>query len=628
MAAYTVLYRKFRPTEFSEVKGQDAIVKTLKNQIKTGRIGHAYLLCGTRGTGKTTLAKIFAKAANCEHPVDGNPCGECASCRAIAAGTSMDVVEIDGASNNGVDNIRQLREDVKYPPANSKYRVYIIDEAHMITQQAFNALLKTLEEPPSYIIFILATTDPNRLPVTILSRCQRYNLKRIPADIVADRLSEILTAEGIDAENKALRYLAKTADGSFRDALSLLEECISYYAGEKLTYERVLDVLGAVDTVVYRELLCNIVAKDTAKCMELVEEMVMSGRELGQFVTEFIWYLRNLLLLKTSKHGGDLIDVSEERQEGMREEADIVEVPELMRFIRIFSDLENEMKFAASKRVLLEIAMIRLMKPEMERDLSAAYGRIANLERRLKAVENGSPAGNPGSGTMNPPEGAYGTAGYSGTDGAVGFSGYDGAADSAGFPGTGSAAGFSGYSGGNGAVGFTGYPGTDGASGFGEYPDAGQNASPGAAAGRSEGAASGSAAGTDGAAAGGTGKTRSLDPATRENLERLREIFQDRIVSKTDGMMKVKLCGCTPVPSGEDHLVLTFPKNPLQDSNMGYEYMARPEKIQVLENIIAEETGKKVYVEVKLVEQGRETEDAFDASLKNINWDIIEDVEE
>lgn len=597
MAAYTVLYRKFRPREFSEVKGQDAIVTTLKNQIKTGRIGHAYLLCGTRGTGKTTLAKIFAKAVNCEHPVDGNPCGECASCRAIAAGTSMDVLEIDGASNNGVDNIRQLREDViKYPPANSKYRVYIIDEAHMITPQAFNALLKTLEEPPSYVIFIMATTDPNRLPVTILSRCQRYNLRRIPADVVSDRMDEILKAEGIGAEKKALRYIAKTADGSFRDALSLLEECISYYAGEELTYERVLDVLGAVDTSVYRELLCNIIAKDTEKCMELIENMVMSGRELGLFVSEFIWYLRNLLLLKTSRHGGDLIDASEERLAGMQEEADILEIPELMRFIRIFSDLENEMKFSGSGRVLLEIAVIRLMRPQMDQDLSAAYSRIANLERRVKAVENGSRPGYPNGGGA-----AVGAAGYpNGGGAAVGAAGYP--------DGGGGFYGAAGYPGENGSAG---YADGNGGSAGGEYPPEG---------GRSAGTAR-----SDGT---GAGKKQTLDPATRENLERLRETFQDRIVSKTDCYMKVMLGGCTPIPSGEDHLVLTFTKTPGLKENMGYEYMSQPDKIRELEELIAAEIGKIVHIDVKLTEQGQAAEDTFDAGLKNINWDMIEDVDE
>ena len=244
--SYTALYRKFRPDEFEDVKGQDAIVRTLKNQINADRIGHAYLFCGTRGTGKTTVAKIFAKAVNCEHPVDGSPCGECAMCKSIAAGTSM--IEIDAASNNGVDNIREIREEVTYRPTEGKYKVYIIDEVHMLSIGAFNALLKTLEEPPEYVIFILATTEAHKIPITILSRCQRYDFKRISIETIAARLRELIDKEGWDVEDKAVRYIAKMADGSMRDSLSLLDQCAAFYMNETLTYDHVLEVLGAVDT--------------------------------------------------------------------------------------------------------------------------------------------------------------------------------------------------------------------------------------------------------------------------------------------------------------------------------------------------------------------------------------------
>ena len=220
--AYQALYRKFRPTGFKDVKGQEHIVTTLQNQIKADRIGHAYLFCGTRGTGKTSVAKIFAKAVNCENPVDGSPCGECASCRAIASGSSMNVIEIDAASNNGVDNIREIREEVQYSPTEGKYKVYIIYEVHMLSIGAFNALLKTLEEPPSYVIFILATTEAHKIPITILSRCQRYDFHRISIDTIADRLKELMQEENTVVEPRALRYIAKAADGSMRDALSLL----------------------------------------------------------------------------------------------------------------------------------------------------------------------------------------------------------------------------------------------------------------------------------------------------------------------------------------------------------------------------------------------------------------------
>lgn len=230
--SYTALYRKFRPQEFEDVKGQEHIVTTLKNQIKADRIGHAYLFCGTRGTGKTTVAKIFAKAVNCEHPVDGSPCGQCPACQGIAAGTSMNVIEIDAASNNGVDNIRQIREEVSYRPTEGKYKVYIIDEVHMLSAGAFNALLKTLEEPPAYVIFILATTEAHKIPITILSRCQRYDFHRISIDTITDRLAELMRTEQVDVEERALRYVAKAGDGSMRDALSLLDQCIAFHLGE------------------------------------------------------------------------------------------------------------------------------------------------------------------------------------------------------------------------------------------------------------------------------------------------------------------------------------------------------------------------------------------------------------
>ena len=292
--SYQALYRKWRPDNFEDVKGQDHIVTTLKNQINADRRGHAYLFCGTRGTGKTSVAKIFAKAVNCEHPVNGSPCGECPTCKAIAAGTSMNVIEIDAASNNGVDNIREIRDEVQYSPTEGKYKVYIIDEVHMLSTGAFNALLKTLEEPPSYVIFILATTEVAKIPVTIMSRCQRYDFHRISIETIADRLSELMKAENIVVEDKAIRYVAKAADGSMRDALSLLDQCIAFHLGEELKYDDVLDVLGAVDIAIFSNMYKTIRENDVARCMNLMEDIIMQGRDLSQFVTDFIWYLRNL----------------------------------------------------------------------------------------------------------------------------------------------------------------------------------------------------------------------------------------------------------------------------------------------------------------------------------------------
>ncbi len=382
--SYTALYRKFRPTTFEEVRGQDHIVTTLKNQIQAGRIGHAYLFCGTRGTGKTTIAKILARAVNCENPKDGSPCNECAACQAILDGVSTNVIEIDAASNNGVDNIREIREEVSYRPTQGRYKVYIIDEVHMLSTGAFNALLKTLEEPPEYVIFILATTEVNKIPVTILSRCQRYDFRRITIDTIAGRLQELMEREGVEAEEKAVRYVARAADGSMRDALSLLDQCIAFYLGQKLTYDKVLDVLGTVDTEVFSRLLRRALDRDAAGCIRILEEMVVRGREMGQFVNDFTWYLRNLLLVKSSDELEDVLDVSTENLRQLKEESTMVELPALMRYIRIFSDLSGQIRYSSQKRILVEIALIRLCRPQMENDSSSLLERIRTLEEKME----------------------------------------------------------------------------------------------------------------------------------------------------------------------------------------------------------------------------------------------------
>ena len=382
--SYTALYRKFRPDTFDEVKGQDHIVTTLKNQIKADRLGHAYLFCGTRGTGKTSIAKLFAKAVNCENPIDGSPCAECKTCKAIASGASMNVIEIDAASNNGVDNIREIRDEVQYSPAEGKYKVYIIDEVHMLSIGAFNALLKTLEEPPSYVIFILATTEAQKIPITILSRCQRYDFKRITVDTIAARLTELADREGLQVEEAAIRYIARVADGSMRDSLSLLDQCIAFYMDEVLTYENTLEVLGAVDGDVFSKLLRQIIAGDSIGCIHMLEEIIIRGRELTQFVIDFTWYLRNLMLVKTSDNAYEMIDMSMERMEALKEEAIMLELPTLMRYIRVLSELTNQMKYATGKRVLVEVALIKLTRPAMESDLESLVNRIAMLEKQME----------------------------------------------------------------------------------------------------------------------------------------------------------------------------------------------------------------------------------------------------
>lgn len=381
--SYVALYRKFRPDNFDDVKGQDHIVATLRNQIEADRIGHAYLFCGTRGTGKTTVAKIFARAVNCEHPVNGSPCGECQMCKAIAAGVSMNVIEIDAASNNGVDNIREIVDEVTYSPTEGRFKVYIIDEVHMLSIGAFNALLKTLEEPPSYVIFILATTEAHKIPITILSRCQRYDFRRISLDTISMRLRDLMDKEQVSVEEKALRYVAKAADGSMRDALSLLDQCIAFHFGDELTYDKVLDVLGAVDTSVFSRLLRSVLDRDVAACIALLDEIVVQGRELTQFVTEFTWYLRNLLLVKTSDDIEDVLEVSTDNLRLLKEEAELVEADGIIRYIRIFSELSGQIRYAAQKRVLTEVALIKLCRPQMETKKDTLLDRIRDIEEQL-----------------------------------------------------------------------------------------------------------------------------------------------------------------------------------------------------------------------------------------------------
>ena len=382
--SYTALYRKFRPDTFEDVKGQDHIVTTLKNQIRADRIGHAFLFCGTRGTGKTTVAKILAKAVNCEQPVDGSPCNECPTCRAIQAGTSMNVIEIDAASNNGVDNIREIREEVIYRPTQGKYKVYIIDEVHMLSAGAFNALLKTLEEPPSYVIFILATTESHKIPVTIQSRCQRYDFHRISIDTIAGRLRELMEKEQISVEEKALRYVAKAGDGSMRDALSLLDQCIAFYLGQELTFDKVLEVLGTVDTEVFSKLLRKVLGQDVTSCIHILEDLLVNGKELGQFVNDFTWYLRNLLLVKTSEDAEEVLDVSSENLKALQEESQLIDTDTLMRYIRVLSELSNNLRNATQKRVLVEVGLIKLCKPAMETNLDSVLDRLRVLEEQME----------------------------------------------------------------------------------------------------------------------------------------------------------------------------------------------------------------------------------------------------
>lgn len=369
--SYTALYRKFRPDTFSKVQGQEHITKTLKNQIKAKRIGHAYLFCGTRGTGKTTVAKILAKAINCSDPADGDPCGKCPSCISIASGNNTDVIEMDAASNNSVDDMRNIIEEVSYTPGMSKYRVYIVDEVHMLSNSAFNAFLKTLEEPPAHAVFILATTDPQNLPATILSRCQRYDFHRMSVDTIRGHMKSLLSQEGLEAEDEALAYVAKAADGSMRDALSLLDQCISFHQGDKLTYESVLDILGAVDRDIFEKILDSLRKADVTACISLVDDITQKGRELSQFVMDLTGYIRDILL------------------EGVKA-GETQDAGELMYYIRELSDLTEKMRRASMKRVLLDTELIKLCRPAMtaKDGDDSLKRRIAYLEKKLEELES------------------------------------------------------------------------------------------------------------------------------------------------------------------------------------------------------------------------------------------------
>ncbi len=382
--AYTALYRKYRPITFEQVVGQNHVVTALKNQIKSKRIGHAYLFSGTRGTGKTTIAKIFARAVNCVNPQDGNPCNQCENCLSNLEGRDMDVIEIDAASNNGVDDVRRIIEEIRYVSSEGGYRIYIVDEVHMLSSNAFNALLKTLEEPPSSVIFILATTEPQKVLPTILSRCQRYEFHRIPQPEIAEGLSNLLRQEGVDAEERAVNYIARQADGSMRDGISILDQCVSFYFGQTLTYSHVLQLLGTLDSSVYLSLLHQITDQNVVACLQLLEGMLDKGVDLDRFVQDFVWFLRNVLLLQATPDAASLVDVTEDELAELLSLADELEPAVIMRYIRVLSDAGRQMRETTQKRVTLEMTLVQLCEPRMEVGEEAVLDRVRVLEEKME----------------------------------------------------------------------------------------------------------------------------------------------------------------------------------------------------------------------------------------------------
>lgn len=381
--AYVALYRKFRPQSFNDLVGQEHIVRTLSNQLESGRIAHAYLFAGPRGTGKTSTAKLFAKAINCAHPNGFDPCLKCDACLQATADDNMDIIEIDAASNNGVDNIRDIREKVVFAPTVGKYKVYIIDEVHMLSGGAFNALLKTLEEPPKHAVFILATTEIHKLPATILSRCQRFDFRLIPADIIFNRLRYVLNESGAEFEDSAIDLIAKSASGGMRDALSLADVCLSY-CGNKVTYENAKNVLGISDRSFVFSFADAIISSDVALALEKCHELEKDGKDIGVFALEIMAHMRDIMLALFAPESAEITALPKDIQEKLLIQAKNANSERILRSIEILSALESEIKLHNKPHIQLETAVARICTPQLEQDISALIDRVAVLEEKLK----------------------------------------------------------------------------------------------------------------------------------------------------------------------------------------------------------------------------------------------------
>ncbi len=382
---YQALYRKWRPLVFEDVAGQDHVSETLRNSIKNNRIAHAYLFCGTRGTGKTSTAKIFSRAVNCQHNNDGNPCNTCEICRGIMDGSILDVYEMDAASNSGIDNIREIREEVIYSPTNAKYKVYIIDEAHMLTTEAFNALLKTLEEPPEHIIFILATTEPHKIPATILSRCQRFDFRRIGISDIERRLSKIVKDEGIAITPDALELVSELADGSMRDGLSILDQCAAY-AKTELRHDDIVDIVGIADKRILFPIVDSIANYNSGEALCKVDGFLNRGKEAADFLEEMIFHFRALMLCKSMENPSEILEKSEQLIEKYKSQAEMFTTERIIYAIQVLGEYLLQAKKLSAPAVAVEMATVMLCSKGNSNDLSELSVRIDALESKLREI--------------------------------------------------------------------------------------------------------------------------------------------------------------------------------------------------------------------------------------------------